>query len=128
VAKPEWGTKRTCLSCGARFYDLQRSPIACPTCGTVFDLESAGRSRRTRAASRAAIPADDAVVVDPELLTAETDDAEVADDDAEEDDAVVVADDTEEDEALIEDASELGEDEDDVGDVIDGVDEEEESR
>ena len=27
MAKAEWGLKRTCLSCGARFYDLQREPI-----------------------------------------------------------------------------------------------------
>ncbi len=26
------GTKRTCTSCGARFYDLDRDPIVCPAC------------------------------------------------------------------------------------------------
>jgi uncharacterized protein (TIGR02300 family) len=32
------GTKRTCQSstCGARFYDLMRDPIACPMCGTAY--------------------------------------------------------------------------------------------
>jgi uncharacterized protein (TIGR02300 family) len=32
------GTKRTCQNeaCGARFYDLMRTPIACPICKTVF--------------------------------------------------------------------------------------------
>ena len=31
------GTKRTCQNpgCGARFYDLNRDPIACPICNTV---------------------------------------------------------------------------------------------
>ena len=33
MAKPEWGTKRICQSCGARFYDFGRSPITCPACG-----------------------------------------------------------------------------------------------
>ncbi|WP_339852442.1 FYDLN acid domain-containing protein, partial [uncultured Nisaea sp.] len=34
MAKPEWGIKRTCQSCGARFYDLMKSPIVCPKCET----------------------------------------------------------------------------------------------
>jgi uncharacterized protein (TIGR02300 family) len=131
VAKPEWGSKRICLSCGARFYDLQRSPITCPSCGAVLDLEVAGRTRRARPAARAAIPADDVVVEDPELAATSADDAEEADTDTElEDDTdITVTDESEEeDDRLIEDASELGEDDDDVGEVIEGVDDEEESR
>ncbi|MEE8622478.1 MAG: TIGR02300 family protein, partial [Alphaproteobacteria bacterium] len=34
MAKPEWGTKRTCPHCGARFYDLRRETIVCPKCDT----------------------------------------------------------------------------------------------
>ena len=34
MAKPELGTKRVCVACGARFYDLTRVPAACPKCGT----------------------------------------------------------------------------------------------
>ena len=30
------GTKRTCQACEVRFYDLARSPIVCPTCGTHY--------------------------------------------------------------------------------------------
>ncbi len=26
------GTKRRCISCGAKFYDLNRQPIVCPKC------------------------------------------------------------------------------------------------
>jgi uncharacterized protein (TIGR02300 family) len=40
VVKPELGTKRTCPSCAARFYDLMKNPIACPKCGTTFIAES----------------------------------------------------------------------------------------
>jgi uncharacterized protein (TIGR02300 family) len=36
VAKPELGTKRVCGSCTRKFYDLNKHPIVCPTCGTVF--------------------------------------------------------------------------------------------
>lgn len=32
----EWGTKRTCQSCAAKFYDMQRSPVVCPKCQTEF--------------------------------------------------------------------------------------------
>ena len=34
MAKPELGTKRVCVSCGARFYDLTRQPAVCPKCST----------------------------------------------------------------------------------------------
>ena len=34
MAKREWGAKHTCIGCGAKFYDLHRSPIKCPKCGT----------------------------------------------------------------------------------------------
>nr|WP_202899649.1 FYDLN acid domain-containing protein [Kordiimonas gwangyangensis] len=27
MAKPEWGTKRTCPKCGTRFYDLARTTL-----------------------------------------------------------------------------------------------------
>jgi len=36
VAKPELGTKRVCPSCATKYYDLNRNPIVCPNCGTVF--------------------------------------------------------------------------------------------
>lgn len=48
MAKPEWGLKRMCLSCGAKFYDLQRDPILCPSCGTQFDTEAATKLKRGR--------------------------------------------------------------------------------
>lgn len=66
MAKPEWGVKRTCLSCAARFYDLGRDPIICPNCGAELDLSAAGKPRRARAEAAAA-PAesgDTAVLVD----------------------------------------------------------------
>jgi uncharacterized protein (TIGR02300 family) len=34
MAKPELGTKRVCVACGARFYDLAKVPALCPKCGT----------------------------------------------------------------------------------------------
>lgn len=36
------GTKRTCQNpeCGARFYDLNRDPIVCPICESVYKIAS----------------------------------------------------------------------------------------
>jgi uncharacterized protein (TIGR02300 family) len=34
MAKVELGTKRVCVSCGAKFYDLGKSPAVCPKCAT----------------------------------------------------------------------------------------------
>jgi uncharacterized protein (TIGR02300 family) len=38
--KAERGTKRTCQNpeCGSRFYDLNRDPITCPVCSTVYEM------------------------------------------------------------------------------------------
>ena len=34
MAKPELGTKRVCVACSTKFYDLAVSPAVCPKCGT----------------------------------------------------------------------------------------------
>ena len=41
--KAERGTKRTCQNpeCGSRFYDLNRDPVTCPICQTVYQIEAA---------------------------------------------------------------------------------------
>ena len=122
MAKPEWGSKRICPSCGTRYYDLLREPVVCPKCSTPFDPEALLRARRARPA--APVPKELEPVgtedVDPDL---ETEEIEAVDE--EEEAGVVLEDAEEEDEELIEDASELGEDEDDMAEVIDNVEEEE---
>ena len=37
MVDPKLGTKRVCEACGAKFYDLSKSPATCPKCGHVFD-------------------------------------------------------------------------------------------
>jgi uncharacterized protein (TIGR02300 family) len=34
--KAQRGTKRVCHACEARFYDLSREPIVCPSCGAHY--------------------------------------------------------------------------------------------
>ena len=48
MAKPEWGIKRVCQSCGTRYYDFEKTPIVCPSCDTAFDPEAVLKSRRNR--------------------------------------------------------------------------------
>ena len=43
MAKPELGSKHQCQNCGAKFFDLNKDPIVCPKCGTVF--HGAARAR-----------------------------------------------------------------------------------
>src|SRR5262245_33662788 len=38
MSKPARGTKRVCPSCGARFYDLNRTPIVCPVCQFTYQM------------------------------------------------------------------------------------------
>ena len=124
MAKPEWGTKRTCPSCGARYYDLMRDPVVCPKCSTPFDPEAFLKARRARPAApvEKELEPVSAEEVDPDL---ETEEVETAEDEEEEEGAVPLEEAEEEEEELIEDASELGEDEDDMAEVIDNVEEEE---
>jgi len=37
--KAKRGTKRVCGGCSAKFYDLNREPIICPLCETVFEIK-----------------------------------------------------------------------------------------
>ena len=57
MPKAEWGVKRTCLGCGARFYDLKRDPIVCPKCDAEFDITVAQKPKRARPAAAAKVAA-----------------------------------------------------------------------
>jgi uncharacterized protein (TIGR02300 family) len=121
VAKPEWGQKRTCQSCGCRFYDLTRSPIVCPKCGSTVEPDMPFKVRRgSAAAAEKAAPVAAAI---PVVADIDTDDLPVVDD---EDEALdTEADGADDDESgLIEDASDLGEDDDDMAEVMEHMDEE----
>ena len=47
MAKPELGSKRVCVSCQTRFYDLTRAPAVCPKCGTEQPVEQPRPRRLT---------------------------------------------------------------------------------
>jgi uncharacterized protein (TIGR02300 family) len=101
VTKPDWGTKRTCQSCAAHFYDLRKDPIICPKCGATYDPEAILKSRRR--APEKIVPVAKPVK-EPELPDVEAD--------VETEEAGEEADD------VIEDTSELGEDDEDIPETI----------
>ena len=39
MAQSNLGTKRVCVSCSARFYDLNKNPAICPKCGAEQPVE-----------------------------------------------------------------------------------------
>lgn len=101
MGKPEWGMKRRCQTCSCAFYDFAKTPIICPKCETEFKPETLLKPRRARP-EEAPAPKPVPVKAPVEAVVEEEEIAE---------------------EELIEDAAELGEDEDDVAEVIEGADE-----
>ncbi len=113
VAKHEWGQKRACPGCGSRFYDLMRDPITCPNCGARVDPTAYSKTRRSRTSMVKRVAATTAKTEVEVATTAEATTEPV--------ESAAVADNEENENNIIEDASELGEDEDDVSEVVEGV-------
>ena len=115
MAKPELGAKRQCQNCGAKFFDLNKEPIVCPKCGTIFQGVAA---RAERATAKDEDEEDEAVApAGVELVSLE--DAEAGDEKTAEVavDDIDVEDDAEADDAFLEEEEE---DDDDVSTLIDG--------
>jgi uncharacterized protein (TIGR02300 family) len=88
MSKPAKGTKRVCASCGARFYDLSRTPIICPACQAVYQIAPPSSRRGERAAVQEAKPVPVPVAVAPLRAAPEIVSLDEADD---ADEAVVIA-------------------------------------
>src|SRR5208282_504367 len=108
--------KRLCPNCGTRYYDMQHDPIVCPRCGAPFDPEALLKTRRTRAAAPAVVPAIVEEEIEPDLGAEEVPvpgegepvlPIEVVEGEEEEAEEAEGEEEEEEDE-VIEDASELG--------------------
>jgi uncharacterized protein (TIGR02300 family) len=115
VAKPELGAKRQCQSCGVKFFDLNKDPVICPKCGTVFHV-----APLTRAASRGGEPDEEAEVEKEGAEIVSLDEVEASEAKVE---AIDVDEDVEIDDAVEEDDTFLEEEEeedDDVTGLIDG--------
>lgn len=131
MSRSQRGAKRVCPDCDVRFYDMNRTPIVCPGCKAEFAAEVFDKPRRRRPAetrpsrpppvekpaevapAEVAPAAEAAADEEGGVGTKIVAEAAVADDDSEPDE--------DEEEAVIEDASELGEDDDDVAEVLGNV-------
>jgi uncharacterized protein (TIGR02300 family) len=67
MAKAEWGSKRTCLKCGTRFFDLTKDdPITCISCGYAWIPEPVLKSKQPLPFDDGAAKPDAAPEVDPD--------------------------------------------------------------
>jgi len=130
VAKPELGIKRLCAGCGAKYYDLNKSPIVCPKCSTVYEVTL---PRAKSDGGRSAAPVAE---VEPETAEVETVSLEEADAETTgraKADVPESVDDIEVDETIEDDdddstfIAEEEEGEDDVTDIIGDVSDDEET-
>ncbi|MDJ0513248.1 MAG: TIGR02300 family protein [Methyloceanibacter sp.] len=100
MSKPARGTKRVCGSCGARFYDLGRSPITCPVCQAVFHVAAPARRGASAPAPAAKPEAETEEESKPVMAGAEVislDEAEEAEEAAADDEEIVDIGDDDED-------------------------------
>ena len=85
MAKPEWGKKRICLACNTKYYDFNKSPIICPSCGSEFDPDIYLKSRKGKNLSAKVVSekkqnmSEDISNIDD--IETDTDDEVVSDDD-----------------------------------------------
>ncbi len=114
MAKAEWGEKHRCLSCGTPFYDLNRDPIVCPKCATRW-----GARKRVKPEPRRAPVKPPVEPPKPKPVAALQDEADVDRKDQLEGMQHEVK--AAPQEQFIEDPSELGEDEDDMAEVLEGA-------
>ncbi len=138
VSKPEWGKKHTCRKCDSRFYDLGRNVIACPNCGAAVASKPApapSRQRPAAAQAREKVKAEPPPVEKKEppakAKADEKDAEETPPPDAKAERTGVEGEEIKDDgevkpggagEGLMEDASDLGEDEDDMSEVMEHID------
>jgi len=115
VAKPELGAKRQCQNCGAKFFDLNKDPIVCPKCGTVFQ----GAAVRAERATAKEDEVEDEAVAPAGVELVSLDEVEATEEKVAEPvvDELEVEDDEAADDAFLEEEEE---DEDDVSALIDG--------
>lgn len=128
MSKPELGTKRDCPSCGAKFYDLNKSPAVCPKCKHEFVPDAGVKARRARpvekpkdkVAPRASIVSDE----DADVSLDELRDEELAAEGLGDDMLEEIEDDSgADDDAFLPDDED---EEDDVSGIIRGVSEDDE--
>lgn len=113
MPKEEWGVKRVCPNCSTRFYDLQRDPMTCPSCGHSFSLESLTSGKgRTLVADKVDAKSKPEVAEEPETDDVVLDDTD--DDDADVDLGDDVLEDDDDDDVSLDDIADVPAEDDDT--------------
>ena len=120
VSKPKWGEKRLCGDCGSRYYDLNRNPARCPKCGAEMKIAKP-RPRRAGPAKTAA-PVKAATTSEALALAENFSHPEVNLEDGDNTATDALNGDDGGNDSLIEDTSDLGDDDDDVSEVKEHLD------
>jgi uncharacterized protein (TIGR02300 family) len=98
MSKPARGTKRVCPSCRARFYDLNRTPIVCPVCQSIYQVTPPppppfsrrwGRAQPAEARKVEEQEADAPVLEGPEIVSLDEAEEGTSEVPAEEDEEIV---------------------------------------
>lgn len=113
LGKADLGEKLTCSSCGARFYDLNKSPAECPKCGAENARPKVFKSKKAETTAK---PVKES---DAPKKASDGDDEDV-------EDIEEIEDVEDEDDDLLNDDDDL-DDDDDVGSVIGPIDSDKES-
>ena len=118
--KIRWGNKLTCHSCGVKFYDLKKKIITCPKCDTPYKEEKV-KSRRTVTPD---IPKPTTEQVKETKSDEDIPEVKLEDDilDTDDEDILDAEDDKVQDVTIMEDTSDIGGDDEDIGEVIGVVD------
>lgn len=108
MTKPEWGTKRKCLKCGASFYDMRKKNFTCPKCGETYDADELAAAKLQAALkSQSNVTALEKEMDEEEIVASVVGDVGFQEDDSEN---------------LLEDASELEDDDNhDMSAMMDNV-------
>ncbi len=114
-AKKDLGTKLSCQSCGAKFYDLKKKNLVCPKCDEAY---VAAKPKTRRAAVKAVVEPKAAAEAKAETAATEIPANDDAPDEAKVDDDV---EDDGSDDSLVEDTSNIGGDEENMTGVIKNV-------
>ena len=119
MANPDLGQKFLCAECGAKFYDLGKKRPTCPACETVHVPVEPPKPGRVSAAARKPPPPAPAAAPKPDKHEkASEGDKPLKGEAATDDDANDANDSDDAGDDVIEDTSELGEDDEDVASVV----------
>ncbi len=123
MSNPKWGTKRQCQECGARFYDLKKTKIVCPICDARFKSDAQPKTKRAIATPEKAEvsrPAAKDPIAKPGEAAESDEDKALKELKVDIPEDISLDENEDKDKNAFEDVSELGEDKDDMAEVIDG--------